>query len=219
MSTPVPATSAVPAPADSKTLEPIKIQKADYPIEAEDKGLQGRVVVNLTVSETGDVENVEVVSGDPVLARSAVDAAKKWKFKPFIKNGKPIQVKTKIPFDFAFSDKITDKKPPSAGNASDAQSPERIQISQGIAQGMLIHKVQPAYPLWARANHVQGTVLLQAVIGKDGQIADLKPLSGPQELIPAAVGAVQQWRYRPYLLAGQPIEVMTKITVIFALQR
>ena len=62
------------------------------------------------VSETGDVESVELISGDPILAKSAIDAVKKWKFKPFIKNGKPITVSTKLPFNFAFSENITRRK-------------------------------------------------------------------------------------------------------------
>ncbi|MGA8763004.1 MAG: energy transducer TonB, partial [Candidatus Sulfotelmatobacter sp.] len=87
-------------------MEPIKIQKPDYPWLAQDKQLQGRVLVKVRVSETGDVAGVELISGDPVLAKSALDAAKKWKFKPFIRNGRPIPVTTNLPFDFAFSNKI-----------------------------------------------------------------------------------------------------------------
>jgi len=215
------ATSGTPAPAspaDSTTLEPIKIQKADYPLEAERQQLQGEVVVKLLVSETGDVEAVEVVSGDPILAQSAVAAARKWKFKPFIKGGKPVKASTKVPFDFAFTEKITDKTPPADAMTADTQgNSQPVHISQGVATGLLIHKVQPVYPIAARNNHIQGTVLLAAVIGKDGRIAQLTPVSGPKELIPAATGAVQQWRYKPYLFNGEPAQVQTQITVIFAL--
>jgi len=98
-----------PALADSTKLEPIQIKKAPYPYEAREQKLQGEVVVRILVSETGDVETAEIVSGDPVLAKSALDAVKKWKFKPFIKNGKPVEVSTKLPFDFAFSENINDE--------------------------------------------------------------------------------------------------------------
>ena len=217
------ATSATPAPAspgDSTTLQPIKIQKADYPIEAERQQLQGEVIVKLLVSETGDVEAVEVVSGDPILAQAAVAAARKWKFKPFIKGGKPVKASTKVPFDFAFSDKITDKSPPpvpETPSSSNKDLPDTVRISQGMAQGLLIHKVQPIYPLAARNNHIQGTVVLNALIGRDGRISELERISGPPELTPAAAGAVQQWRYKPYLLDGKPVQVRTQITVIFTL--
>jgi TonB family protein len=80
--------------------------KAAYPIEAQLEKLQGEVVLKIVVSETGDVESAEVVSGHPVLAKAAVDAVKKWKFQPFIRNSKPVKASVKLPFDFAFSDKV-----------------------------------------------------------------------------------------------------------------
>ena len=195
------------APGDSTVLEPIKSVKATYPDEAREKRLQGRVVVKVQVSETGDVESAEVTSGDPIFAKAAIEAAKKWKFKPFIRNGKPETVYTLIPFNFAFADNVADAKPP-----------QRIRVSSGVSQGLLIHKVNPVYPPAARSARVQGTVVLQAVIGKDGQIADLHVITGDPMLAPAAIGAVQQWRYKPYLLEGQPVEVDTQIQVNFQLR-
>src|SRR5436305_12434411 len=76
------------APPDSTKLERIKYEPPVYPLEAREKGMQGEVRLKLEVSETGDVEKVDVVSGDPILAQAAVPAAKKWRFKPFIRNGK-----------------------------------------------------------------------------------------------------------------------------------
>jgi TonB family protein len=212
-----PASSPAASPGDSAKLEAIKVQKADYPLEAARDGLQGQVVVEVLVSETGGVESVEVVRGDPILAKAAVSAAKKWKFKPFIRGGKPVKVSTKIPFDFAFSDKVTDTAPPADVPADKGKDTTRVRVSQGVSQGLLIHRVQPIYPASARQSHVQGTVIMRAVISKDGRIEKLNPISGPKELIPAAVGAVQQWRYKPYLRAGQPVEVETQIVVNFQL--
>jgi TonB family protein len=219
---PAPDQTPPSAPADSTKLEPIKIQRATYPEEAREKQLQGQVWVKLSVSESGDVAGVEVISGDPVLAGAAVDAAKKWKFKPFIKNGKPIAVTTKIPFDFAFADKVSEtkeveptaEKSPAAGDA-----PQRVRISQGVSQGLLIRKVNPAYPEEARRAGIQGTVVLQAEITTEGRIANLQVISGPKELVPAAIGAVQQWRYRPYLFRGNPVAVETTVQVNFTLSR
>jgi TonB family protein len=94
---------------------------------------------------------------------------------------------------------------------------KRVQIMPGLSQGMLVNQVAPVYPQEARWNHIQGTVILRAAIGKDGRIVDLKPVSGPAQLIPAAMGGVQQWRYRPYLVAGEPVEADTLITVNFRL--
>ncbi len=84
--------------------------------------------------------------------------------------------------------------------------------------GMLIKQVQPIYPAIAKQTHTEGKVLLVAVIDTQGRIENLRALSGHPFLIPAAINAVQQWRYRPYILNGQPVEVETQITVVFTLQ-
>jgi TonB family protein len=199
-------------PEDSKNLELVKGQKADYPAEAAQKGTQGQVWLKILVSETGDVENVEVVSGDPVLTKAAVEAMRKWKFKPFIKNGRPVKVSTKMPFDFAFRGNVSDTNTPKNEHA------QPVDLPQGVSQGLLLHKVQPVYPEAARQSRVQGTVLLRAIIAKDGRILELAPISGPKELVGAAIGAVQQWRYKPYTLKNDPVEVQTQITVNFQLK-
>lgn len=95
--------------------------------------------------------------------------------------------------------------------------PERVRVSQGVTSGLLIHKVQPVYPPIAKAARVQGEVQLKAIISKEGTIEDLQLVSGHPMLVPPAIEAVKQWRYRPYLLNGQPVEVETTITVIFTL--
>jgi len=95
--------------------------------------------------------------------------------------------------------------------------PQRIRISQGVTKGLLIHREEPTYPVLARSARVQGEVVLSAVIDTNGQITNLQLVSGHPMLVPAAISAVKQWRYKPYLLNGQPVEVETTITVIFTL--
>ena len=92
-----------------------------------------------------------------------------------------------------------------------------MRVSQGVSQGLLIHKVQPAYPPLARQARIQGTVVLQALIGKDGAIQNLHVVSGHPMLTGAALDAVKQWRYKPYFLNGEPVEVETTINVNFTL--
>ena len=94
-------------------------------------------------------------------------------------------------------------------------TPQRVVVSQGVTSGMLLKKVVPEYPAVARTAHIQGAVELSAVIGKDGKIQDLKVISGQPMLAQAAINAVRQWRYKPYVLNGQPVEVQTTITVNF----
>jgi protein TonB len=95
--------------------------------------------------------------------------------------------------------------------------PQRIRISGGVTKGLLIHRVEPSYPPLARSARIQGEVVLTAIIDGNGQIQNLQLVSGHPMLVPAALTAVRQWRYKPYLLNGQPVEVETTVTVIFTL--
>lgn len=96
-------------------------------------------------------------------------------------------------------------------------TPQRVRVSQGVTEGLILKKVQPTYPPLARSARIQGQVVLQAVIGKDGSIQNLRAVSGHPMLQPAAIDAVKQWRYKPYFLNGEPVEVDTQITVNFTL--
>jgi len=96
-------------------------------------------------------------------------------------------------------------------------TPQRVRVSQGVSQGLLIHRVQPMYPPLARQARIQGTVVLQAEISKDGSIENLRLISGHPMLAPSAIEAVKQWRYKPYFLNGEPVAVETQITVNFTL--
>jgi protein TonB len=91
------------------------------------------------------------------------------------------------------------------------------QISSGVAAGLLIHRVLPMYPPIARQARVEGTVVLAAVISKYGVIENLRVVSGHPMLQQAAIDAVQQWRYRPYMLNSAPVAVETTVNVIFSL--
>jgi periplasmic protein TonB len=86
-----------------------------------------------------------------------------------------------------------------------------------MMEGNLIHRVQPDYPVLARQVRVQGQVVLRAMISREGAIENLQVVSGHPMLIPAAVAAVRQWRYRPYVLNGEPVEVETEVKVNFVL--
>ena len=95
----------------------------------------------------------------------------------------------------------------------------RLLVSSGTVEGLLIQKTMPAYPAIARATRTSGTVTLAAIISKTGAIENLRVISGPMMLQQAALDAVHTWRYRPYLLNNQPVEVETTVNVIFTLQR
>ena len=97
--------------------------------------------------------------------------------------------------------------------------PGTVKLTSRMMAGMLIKKVAPTYPSLARAEGITGTVLLSTLIGKDGTIMMLKPISGPEELRKAALDAAQKWRYKPYLVNGQPTVAQTTIMLIFNLGR
>ncbi len=94
---------------------------------------------------------------------------------------------------------------------------ECIQLDQEKSHGMLVHQVAPTYPQMARAARIQGTVELKALIDKDGKIGTLEAVSGHPLLVPAAIEAVKQWQYKPFVLDGNPVEVEITIRVNFEL--
>jgi protein TonB len=96
-------------------------------------------------------------------------------------------------------------------------TPQRVRVSQGVSQGNLINQVRPVYPQIAKNARIQGAVVLQAEISKGGTIENLRVISGHPMLVPAALDAVKQWRYKPYYLNGEPVAVETTITVNFTL--
>lgn len=92
-----------------------------------------------------------------------------------------------------------------------------VQASKKEMMGLIVKKVNPTYPEAARKAHIQGEVVLRATIGKTGTVENLQAVSGPPELAPAAIEAVKQWKYRPYMKDGHAVEVETDITVNFTL--
>jgi TonB family protein len=95
--------------------------------------------------------------------------------------------------------------------------PMRVRVSQGVATGLLVTRVQPQYPDDARQGRIQGQVVLRTLIDKNGDVDGLTLVSGHPLLAPAAIEAVKQWKYKPYLLNGQPMGVETQVTVAFQL--
>lgn len=97
------------------------------------------------------------------------------------------------------------------------EAPKRVRVGGNVQAAKMVRQVQPVYPQIAKTAHIQGTVVLHAVIAKDGTVQELQYISGPPLLMRAAMDAVRQWRYQPTLLNGEPVEVETTISVIFTL--
>jgi TonB family protein len=198
-----------------------------YPPLAHQARIQGTVVLKVVISKTGDVVNVQLVSGHPMLAPSAIEAVKQWKYKPFLVNGEPFEVETNVSVNFTLADKPVEGVvgdmpgafPPSGrgGLAPGPAVPGRVRVSQGVSQGLVLTKVPPQYPKEARDQHIQGVVLLQVIIDKEGNVANIQLISGHPLLAPPAIDAVKQWKYKPYLLNETPVEVETQVQVNFTL--
>jgi len=106
---------------------------------------------------------------------------------------------------------------PVLAKSAEAPAPKRIRLAARVAEGNLIHDVTPVYPPEAGRARMQGVVTLIAVIGKDGRVEDVRVVSGAPLLVQAALEAVRQWRYRPYMLDGQPVEVDAPVVINFTL--
>ncbi len=106
---------------------------------------------------------------------------------------------------------------PAVTVAAPAKPKGPMRISGGVMQGQLVNRVQPNYPAIARSARLSGSVVLNATISKTGTIENLTVISGPAMLTGAAIEAVKQWRYKPYMLGNEPTEVNTTITVNFNL--
>jgi len=104
-----------------------------------------------------------------------------------------------------------------AGSASAQQEEKRMKVSSELQQAKLVSSAMPLYPVLAKRGRVEGTVRLTATIDKDGKVDKVETVSGHPILEQAAVEAVKKWRYRPTVLNGEPVEVVTTIDVIFKL--
>lgn len=190
-----------------------------YPADAKAQGVSGAVVMRAVIGKDGTIENLTVLSGPEVLRDSAMEAVRQWVYRPFLLNGEATEVDTTITVNYSLGNGpgagLAGAAPEMISGPGAAGGPVRVQGV--VIAGSLVSKVPPRYPADAKTRGVQGTVLMHAIIGKDGTIQDLSVISGPEELQASAMEAVRQWVYKPYLLNGEPTEVDTRITVNFAL--
>jgi TonB family protein len=108
---------------------------------------------------------------------------------------------------------------PTTDNSNASKRPSQLSVSADAMAENLLNKVIPVYPAEAKKAGIQGTVVLSAVVGKDGNVQNLRVLSGPSQLQQSSLDAVRQWTYKPYLLNGDPIEVKTTVNVVYSLKR
>jgi TonB family protein len=167
----------------------------EYPEAAKAQGISGMVVVQLQIDREGHVVQTDIVSGDPLLTEAAVNAIKQWQFKPYTLDGEPVEVETTASVRVGL--------------------PQMLRVSQGVMEGNLVHMVNPVYPVEARAARLQGDVILEVTISREGDVSHLAVISGHPLLADAATNAVKRWKYKPYLLNGNPVEIESTIKIQF----
>jgi TonB family protein len=132
----------------------------------------------------------------------------------FIQGTKTRIAEAKVTALETFTPSATEFAPDASMKKASAEATARI--GGGVMAGQILKKVAPVYPVSDRQTHITGTVILHAIIGRDGHIRSLRPISSPDTTLAlAAIEAVRQWTYRPYLLNGEPTEVETTITINF----
>lgn len=181
----------------------------EYPEAAKKQGIQGAVRLRTEVEKDGSVSGVHVLSGDPALTQPAADAARQWRYQPFMNCGEPMVGESieEVRYSLAGSE----------GTVSVSRPALTIRVSSGVAARNIANKVNPKYPEDAKRAHIEGAVVLRVTINKAGEPSELTQVSGPTELGPAAIEAVRQWRYQPYKLNGEPVEVETTVQINFTL--
>ncbi len=212
-----------------------------YPEAAKKKKIQGTVVITAVIGKDGSVESAKAVSGPKELQDSALDAVRQWKYKPYLLNGEPVAVTTKINVIYSLG-----KTPPTslpngeippppsqmhadaaqASSASQGASPSSqnnvpagaMRIGNGVSAPVLIHSVDPKFSAKARSAKYQGVCILGLIVDKNGNPQDVHVVRKlGMGLDEKAVEAVQQYRFKPASYKGHPVPVQVNIEVNFKL--
>lgn len=211
--TPTPAHP--PAIEDSQKLTLLKSVPVTYPASAQAAGIQGYVVIQIATNENGDVEKTDIVRGNPALADAAVDSLKQWKFQPFIKDRNPVNASIVLGFQFEIADGQCTNGVKQATVTTPAERP--VQVAGKDMKPFICKKVEAVYPKMAELAKVQGDVVMGATITKGGLVENLHVIATASPLLnQSAIDAVRQWRFHPYLVSGEPVEVQTTISVTYS---
>jgi TonB family protein len=221
-------------PAGSKLP---KLESGTMPKPVRNDGNE-TVVLQFNVDSSGETRDVHPLQGNESTSLPAlVHSLSTWKFEPPSDGttvaGKVLFIKGEDQFRYKVSEAFRNPRdarpvegaasaPPTAGGASSAPSqiiivPVKLRLESKEAAELLIEQVAAQYPEAARRGGIQGTVLLEITIAKDGSVKEVKPIDGPAELVQAAIEAVKQWKYRPAVSRGRTWEAMTEVEIQFKL--
>ena len=159
----------------------------------------GTIVTRVVIGRDGSVRDVCVISGPEVLRQSYVEAVKQWRYQPFLKNGKPVEVETQLTLTITYG--------------GPSLPVGRVHVASGVMAGRLVRRVDPVFPPIPPGTNVSGATVLHLVVGRDGKVLQVEAVSGPEAIRDQAVHAVRQWEYQPYLQDGLPVEVDTSVVM------
>ena len=193
-------------------------QRVVYPDEARREGIEGRVVVQFVVDEQGRVtEAVAVHSPDPRLSAAALAAVEGSQFTPGMVRGRPVKVRFAVPLTFRLRGAEAEEGTPTGwGQGSAGERDEEPPVLVGGLEGL---QARVVYPEEARRQRIEGLVVVQFIVGKDGQIANEAVVQSPHPLLArAALDAVRQSQFEPARVDGEPVEVQFAVPVSFRLR-
>ena len=181
------------------------------------------VLLSVVVANSGVIQEVEVLNGPVTLRTAAIEAARRRKYRgkaidnwgstPVGNSSRRAMLAVTFPLTSGMPPKIQQAMP--AGVSSCIPAPQRVRVSQAVMGNRVISRAEPAYPVDAQIEHTTGVVVIRIVIDKKGGVLDADYVSGPMGLGSAAIEAVKQWKYQPYLLNGEPVEVETTVEISF----
>ena len=191
--TPVRVGGTVPAPKLIKRVSP------EYPVAALNARQQGVVILEATIGTSGKVTDVRVLRSIAGLDTAAVDAVRQWEYTPTVIDEVAVPVISSVAVEF----KLT--------------APPPVRVGGSIKPPAQTKQVNPPYPPEAQAKNVQGVVIMEATIGADGKVTDVRVLRSIPLLDQAALDAVRQWEYAPTVVNGITVPVVMTVTVNFTL--
>jgi TonB family protein len=206
------AISSAPLNVGIGTMQTIYQPNPVYPQNAIAGHLQGPVVLVVVISPQGDVSKILSVDGPPLLAASARDAVQQWKFKPFLQNERPIEVKTAVAVYY----KLDQPANPITTSSTDLVP---RKVGGGVSPPILLFAVDPKFSPEAKDKKVGGTVLVGLVVDEKGKPLYIRVIRGVgMGLDENAVEAVKQYKFKPAMENGKPVRVSINIEVNFNLK-
>jgi len=192
----------------SQRPEKIKDAKPVYPADALKNKVQGVVILKVETTAQGGVHLIEVISGHPLFNDAAMAAARQWVFKPYIVNGEAKPVCFTVPVQFLLDE----------GNDKDREPNAIARLQAGDKRPHKVKHVNPVFPPEAKEKKIAGVVIIEATINEQGKVRMIRVMSSPDPLLSdAALKAVRQWEYEPYIIKGQAKPVVFTATVTFHL--